>query len=432
MKKLTFQGRMRGKPHATKLVALLIGAMFMLCPSSAALAAIHKEIVDVPRRDAQQWRITTFEGEMPSDIGKALAEGGFEDYSCYSGAMVEELADTQRKNSGEQAEKLEIWALVALEKGDERILVGMTYAERKWGHTNLGEKALLPGRDFTIGATDSGFIAAYYLPLRFTIAYTMEDGGIETYGLYAITDKIGEAPLWNVWHHEWYVTDYTRLSADGEAYSVLNAEGAFQVVDAERDMHDDGNHYSAYLPFLVKHMDSIADFPTSDEEAKRVAEESWAKVESLNFGLTSGGVNFRKEATVASDSLGKMRNGVPMLVLGEREGVDAPWYHVRLGLLEGYISGIYLSLPQTLEFERSMSHHLVTVAKAAGPITLRDEPREGATGGTELPEGTLMHVLMDAPCDWLYVMVPSGDIGWEVDMNGTGGYVRVTDVVQGY
>ena len=44
-----------------------------------------------------------------------------------------------------------------------------------------------------------------------------------------------------------------------------------------------------------------------------------------------------------------------------------------------------------------------------------------------LPAGTQMHVIIDNG-DWLYVDVPRGDIQFLMDVEGTFGYVRKSDV----
>lgn len=177
-------------------------------------------------------------------------------------------------------------------------------------------------------------------------------------------------------------------------------------------------------------MDGITDFPTSDAEAKRLAEASLARFEGEGLAIAVGGVNLRKYPTTNSQSLCKIRNGVLVHVLGEEEGWDTPWYHVRMGEVEGFVSGTYLTPTDSDDFTRYLTTGSLTVARALGACALRETAEEGGTG-TDIAANTLMHVLADTEDGWLYVMIPQGDIGWELDLDGASGYVRASEVVQG-
>lgn len=409
-----------------RFMALLLGLMILSAGSLAASAEINSQIVDVPSSASEHWRITTFSGEMPEDIAKALSENGFRGYTCYSGAMLEQMASQRSQSS---ASSLKVQALIALEKDGERVLVGMVWKEKEWGVCDLGAKALLPGREFTISATNSGN-SMWYVPIRFTITYPLTDGGSETYGLQINNRQTGEAPLWNVWYQSWYVNDYTRTEADGRGITILNADGAFRVFNVPYDKSKDESFYPAFLPCALEYMGSITDFPTSDAEAKRLAESSFARFEGTDLAVATGGVNLRKYPTTTSQSLGKIRHGVLVQVLGEEKGWNVPWYHVRMGQIEGFISGTYLKLPHADDFARSLVYGPLTVARALRTCTLKGTPENDAAG-TEIPANTLMHVLADVEDGWLYVMVPQEDIGWEMDTDGMSGYVQASEVVQG-
>ena len=408
-------------------MALLLGFMILSAGSQAASAEINSQVVDVPSSTAEHWRITTFSGEMPDDIAKALSENGFPGYTCYSGAMLEQMVSQRSQSS---SSSLSVQALIAVEKDGERDLVGMVWKEKEWGVAHLGEKALLPGREFTISATNSGNSSVWYRPIRFTITYPLAEGGSETYGLHLNKRQTGEAPLWNIWYQSWYVNDYTRTDADGRGVAVLNGEGAFRVFNVPYDRSEVESYYPAYLPCALEYMAGITDFPTSDAEAKRLAESSFARFEGTDLAVATGGVNLRKYPTMASQSLGRIRTGALVHVLGEEKGWDAPWYHVRMGQMEGFVSGTYLKLPQADDFARSLLTGPLTVAKAHHACTLRGVPENDAAG-TEIPANTLMHVLADVDDGWLYVMVPREDISWEMDTDGMSGYVLASEVVQG-
>ena len=308
----------------------------------------------------------------------------------------------------------------------------MVWKEKEWGVSDLGEKALLPGREFTISASNSDNSSVWYRPIRFTITYPLADGGSETYGLHLNNRQTGEAPLWNIWYQSWYVNDYTKTGTDGRGVTVLNGDGSFRVFNVPYNRSEAESYYPAYLHCALEYMDSITDFPASDAEAKHLAESSFTRFEGtdLAMAVATGGVNLRKYPTTTSQSLGKVQAGALVHVLGEEKGLTAPWYHVRIGQMEGFIAGTYLSLPDADDFTRSLLPGPLTVAEALHACTLRDAPENGAAG-TEIPANTLMHVVADVDDGWLYVMVPREDISWEMDIDGMSGYVQASEVVQG-
>lgn len=406
---------------------LLLILMLLFAWGLTASAEIQSQIKDVPNLEAEHWRVTTFSGEMPTEIAIALSKGGFSGYECYSGTMLEQMAN---QNYRGPASNLNTQALVAMEKEDERVLVGMIWKEKEWSLSVLGEKALLPGREFTINASDSDNPFVWYMPIQFTINYPLAGGGSEIYSLSPGFEQMSESSGQNARRPLWYVNAYTRTEASGQGIAIMNIGGAFRVFDLPYDPYVGENYYSAYLSSALEYMDSIMDFPTSEAKAMRLAESSWARFEGINLAMAFGGVNLRQYPTTSSKSLGRVRTGTLVYVLGEEKGWDAPWYHVRVGREEGFISGIYLKFPKTDDFARLLSYDPLAIAKALDACTLRESPDANARSA-KLPANTLMHVLADVDEGWLYVMIPRGDIGWEMDLDGTSGYVRASEVLQG-
>ena len=71
----------------------------------------------------------------------------------------------------------------------------------------------------------------------------------------------------------------------------------------------------------------------------------------------------------------------------------------------------------------------LTVAANRRPTSLKKGTGWLEGTAAELEAGTKMHVLCERG-DWLYVVVPRDEISWLMDLDGTYGYVRATDVEQ--
>ena len=66
-----------------RFMALLLGFMLLSAGSLVASAEMNSKIVDTPSSTSEHWRVTTFSGEMPDDIAKAMSENGIPDNNSY-------------------------------------------------------------------------------------------------------------------------------------------------------------------------------------------------------------------------------------------------------------------------------------------------------------------------------------------------------------
>jgi uncharacterized protein YgiM (DUF1202 family) len=122
--------------------------------------------------------------------------------------------------------------------------------------------------------------------------------------------------------------------------------------------------------------------------------------------------------------------GTLVQVLETLPGSEYPWYHVRAGLAEGYMSGNYVTYGDSANIADTVSISTpLHVAKTKKACALRKGT--GWLDGTvmDLNAGTKMHVIAVVG-DWLHVVVPQGEPGWMMDVNGTDGYVKASDVLQ--
>lgn len=134
------------------------------------------------------------------------------------------------------------------------------------------------------------------------------------------------------------------------------------------------------------------------------------------------------EPTSNSKSMGQYSAKVQ--VLDTKRGTKWPWYHVRIGELIGWVSGNYVTTSpkqDALHYYGSESG-VWSVARAKGDAPLRALP-DGETVQM-IFEGTLMHVIEENN-GWAHVMIPRSEITWQIDWDGTCGFVRSEEIVTG-
>ncbi len=394
-----------------RLTALFLAMGTVLC-ALAFPALAQTKTWDVQDGHTSFFRATTFEEDIPPELRKALDENGFSGQPASRGAMLQSV-------SAEDQSIPWTLALVALETGEGPVLVSVEqFQESAWILEPLGAKVLLPGRAFTLTLSDVGGSGYSDLGQRFSIVYASPEGGAESYG------------LWKGWG-PWYVQSYASVDERGKGYAIVNRYPfyGFRLIDLPLQGNTEASPFCpAYVPLWLSHMNAITDFPTSFEEALRVSEESWKRFDGTDLAMAYGQVNLRETASTASKSLGQYGSGTLVHVLGQEAGKDAPWYHVRVGNVEGWMSGVYVKFPKAEDFAEALWHTPLTTAMANGPCTLMASPEANAAALTTLAPDAEMHVMGVTADGWLHVMVPPGPIGWEMDVDGLSGYVRAGDV----
>lgn len=165
--------------------------------------------------------------------------------------------------------------------------------------------------------------------------------------------------------------------------------------------------------------------PGSVEEIK-----AWAAAHPIELQADEAyisGVNLREKPTGKSRSMGIYSAKVS--VLDSRSGLQDPWYHVRVGDTEGWVSGNYLVRKEDDDprFE-SAAASFFSVARADREIALHIAPN--GKKKQSIPALTSMHVITENE-GWLHVVIPRSEITWAIDWDGTYGFVKASDVTQG-
>ena len=387
------------------------------------------EVADYAQEDSPVFqRVTTFGSVFPKTLQAILSEHGYESYGTVRGAMLQD-AYWENENAPFRTE-----ALVALEKDGQPILVALRHLDSKRTFIfDMGPQAILSGGEYTISY--SGYLTGGRAR-GFSITCPRLDGGSDTYTFMQayVTDA-------------WEIDSITRLNAAGKGLFIdvemdITRTYGYQVFEIAPDTEDRFiGFYPYYGTFLVDALDRPITFPTSLEEAIAQSKASLEHFAKQNIALNFG-VNLREKPTGKSKSLGMLESGLPLEVLGQSPGSQAPWYHIRIGNLEGYISGTHLqtsprnkdgslksdNIEELFRVFGDTLHTPVPIARSMDTIRLRKTMLEHGVVDFEFPKNTLMHVIAESEDGWLYVMVPRDKIGWEVDTKGSGGYVRAEDV----
>lgn len=166
------------------------------------------------------------------------------------------------------------------------------------------------------------------------------------------------------------------------------------------------------------------DFPRSAEEIERYVSAHQPRLAPGEAYIS--GVNLREQPTGSSRSLGVYSAKVQ--VLGSRPGKQYPWYQVRIGETEGWVSGAYLIDSSEDVRYYGVEEETTSFARTDSETALRTSPG-GAQKGVLSP-GTMVHVLSENE-GWLHVLVPEGEIAPRISWRGTYGYVRADEVTQG-
>jgi|GEM_PF-3380333 len=388
------------------------------------------EQTDYPLDDVSGfYRLTTFDSTLPKEVRTLLAQKGYDVYNPIRGAMWQ-FFESENASDSYVTE-----GLVTLEKHGRHILVGITKGQDGTAYVcDMGPQAILSGGEYTI--SHEGDKNKGPLPYGFRVTIPRLDGGDDTYSF---------MPSWRP--DAWRIESVTRRDADGNGVFIGGGKPSdrffgFNVYELSPDVED---RFVAYYPyygsFLVDSLERPLAYPVSSEDASAQSQASLIYFAEQNVSLNLG-VNLREKPTGHSKSLGLLKPGLPLNVLGQTPGTQFPWYHVRIGSLQGYVSGMYLEIPPRnrdgslqMNDEKWLSalsgtigYNPVPVARSLDDIRLRETADEVSEAAFEYPKNTLLHIICEAENGWLYVMAPREEISWDVDREGHGGYVRREEI----
>jgi hypothetical protein len=360
--------------------------------------------------------VTEFLGEMPADFSQAFSHKKLEGWTGLCGAVLTFGESSKTHMPVERG-------LAAFAKGDERLLVALyrKSSTDEWSVSPVGGDALMKSRNFFITYDGQKHL--------FIIEYPISGFESEWFGCQLVFSGRAEysQPLCKL-------IDYRRTNRETGSGVVIDSEGGqmqagvywYHIISYQPGIPAKEEIVPVIIPDYLDYIDA-AQFPKSAEECLKAAAQTFTLPEG--YGVTHG-VHLRAKASSHSADLGMYEPGTLVQVLETLPGSQFPWYHVRAGLAEGYMSGSYVTYGSSADIAEALAVSLpLHVAKANKACALKKGTGWLDGSVMDITTGTKMHVI--ATCgDWLHVVVPQGDIGWMMDINGTDGYVKASDVTQ--
>ena len=357
-------------------------------------------------------RICEYAGVVPDALAEAFSNPRLGSWRCLAGAY--EISQS-KSGAGAPAGT----GLAAFANGDSRLLVRLYLdADTKVWHTvPVGETALLSGRDLYI--TYSG------ADRRFTLHYPVSDTEEESFlcrlaVYYATADTTATVCELVEYRHTDLAQNASLVidSGFGSAYS------GWYTVTATKNGTSTQKQYLALVPGILEYVDADA-FPRTAEACEQAVRES--AVIPQGYGLTQT-LHLREKTSSHSKDLGLYLRGTLVEVLDTLPGTAYPWYRVRIGNAEGYMSSNYVDYHDGM---KSLPTGIAPcLGKTKGGTALKNQMSGLSQTVADLPEGTLVRVLAECG-NWLHVSVPANADDWLMQPGEVCGYLKSGAITQG-
>jgi len=356
----------------------IIGWIVLLCLLLAA-AAYAGELTE---------KTMNFGADAPDFIRQMLSENGYADASVVCGALIEREGYDERNAPNEVST-----AFLITERGGQRELTGIQWAI---GTSNVHMESYGScGLDLDDAVSINAIIDGSS-PINRRFALRLKDG--------------------SVWE---FLSTY---QSSWRFYQYIGPDGFVCRLNSGR-MNTDSHYFYVPCSAWLGNWPDLSRFPTSDEEASDFMGQCWAGV---NDRCLVWGANLRTKPTGSARSLGQYHVALAE-VLEEKPGKQLPWYHVRIGNAEGWISGPYVVSPTDQEgfaFNGSLG---IPWAQAQ-----TDCPLYAAMSDKNalmiLPPQTFMQVLAYTEDGWAHVLVTDRPQDFSLAALGTYGYVRLDSI----
>lgn len=342
-----------------------------------------------------------FSGELPRTakavFGGLLREG--DEPLC--GAMFTEHYKKEPSRKGRCA------ALLAVRRSGKILLMGAHKdGDESWMTGVETDSFLPPDTEFTITCEPMGTKYVTYVHLALTVgdeAFLLRTRGSGALDLY----------------------EYRRREENGGELVIACYGGSFCCSERK-----DGGETTIYapeggLPIRLCAW-TLESFPNTPEKI-----DAWLAAHPMDEPDDVGyifGVNLREKPTGQSRSWGKYSAKVK--ILGQQPGLEVPWYHVKIGDLEGWVSGVYLRTQRAVRADQwaDSVNEVLRACRTKADTTILRRPDGDAV--KDIPAGTLLHVIEEND-GWLHVILPRGEISWQTDWDGTYGFIPKKDAAVG-
>lgn len=350
--------------------------------------------------------MTEFYHAVPPELAEVfLNHPMLEGWTVISGVMMtfDRQEDTDSAVAGE--------GLVTFGQEEKRLLCAIDQQKERWYITPISFTALPDGCDPLITRKDS--MSILHLN-RFLIEWENDSYQDVTMGVAIVERDNGTTG---------YLSQCSFTDAITKHHYRIDEVAGFLsliVTDPESAQENMMVLSNSAIPVLLPYLDI-----TTLLEAAKQPDAVHGQLFPENI-IACNGVHLRKEATTHSKDQGTLLAGTLATKLGSEKGKDAPWYHVQIGLLEGYVSGTYVD-----EIPLYTSTSTLPVAIASEDAALVENTGLFAPKVADISKGTSMHVIMEAG-NWYYVCIPQTQPAdmW-MDPDGTYGYIKADQVLVG-
>ena len=376
--------------HAVMKVALMLLVLAM-----PAVARGEMTVQTVVEDGRTRTTLVTFEEDAPQAVRSLMDGHGLGDARCVCGAALEE--EPMAGDGNADGQLFTSSALMVVERGGAYALVGLRWEP---GGSNARVE------DF----------GAMGLPLGEGCAVSpLWDENTRLCDFELLLPTEGGEERWRLGCHRisgWQVREYTDTAGRRTAFAL---SGGVEM---------DGERFVVPVKTWLAERTRLDSLPLTADEARWLEEESRAAFEGTDLCLIWG-VNLREEPTSRSRSLGRYHLALAQ-VLGWEPGTEVPWYHVRVGETEGYVSGRYVAFPADwANFVRRASVPCPVTETDGGPLMA---DMDGGGAPCTLEAGRRLLVLAETEDGWLHVFVPEDEPDGTLDQPGTYGYLRREDV----
>jgi len=341
--------------------------------------------------------VIQFLEEIPEELKSVFAHPRLEGWVCIAGAAREyrKISDYESPSTG----------LAVFGQGEKRLLV-MIHKKKEmenWRLFPVAELPFLSGREIQVHADMSN--PYFYLKMP------VSGGGWESISLCPMLQENNKALC--------QIQRYTGTHAGtGEGFQIWHGEFWRYQKDASPRKSNLPGTVLGFMDFIGERA-----LPKTLEECQAF----------LSSPIPEGyemiqGVHLRQSTSSHSKDLGLFHRGTIVEVLEQLPGSAAPWYHVKIGHLEGYMSGDYVGnqingIDAQVQYQPPLS-----VGQCVKITSLRENTHLLAGAVMQLEKGERMHILADQGNYW-YVAVPQGEPGQFMDVNSAYGFVHKNDVI---
>lgn len=389
-----------------KLAALILLCLCLATFAQAETFTFNKPIGQTPFMDNLNlwYEATTFTTDVPAELQPALASSPFAADAVLQGAWLREYYhryDEKTDVLNHQA------ALLAVRHEGRLMLLGMAREGRTWRVTPQSETFLPEEEAFTITVKPSRTNNASAAMLAVVV-------GEETH-------LIGSGSP----DTAWTLYQYQHAREDGSTAFLQPSYGSVIWGVYEGGKVASQESFRCVLPEYLETI-TYADLPRSLAELK-----DWAAAHPIVLAADEafiGGVNLRHKATGNSRSHGQYFSGTKVKLLGQAPGTDFPWYNVRVGDTEGWVSGVYF-YTEALDAQNlhQAANRIQPVARLKKATSLLTTP--GGKVIASLPADSVVSVLVEQD-GWAHVVAPRNEIACQADWEGTYGYLPVKVLTQ--